>query len=124
MIEIVVGLASDVDTIFFQDILRKRPAAPGEAPRQIMHGVGNPLSAHFDDADFQLGKALRNSMKHKRMERTDDREFKFREAWIVGEKIVGGKRAIGRVHADRQIQRARLFVQRIKIRIAQTALDF
>src|SRR6266545_1575686 len=72
MIKIVIGLAGDIDSVFFKNIVRKRFAAPRETPREIVNRVRNPLRAYFDDADPELREALRNAVKYQRMERTDD----------------------------------------------------
>ena len=77
LVEIVIGLASHVDAILLQNILRERPAAPGKAARQVMHRVGNPLRADLDDADLELGEALRDAVKDVGMKRADDRQFEF-----------------------------------------------
>ena len=62
------------------------------------------MRAHFDDADAQLREALWDAMEHEGVKRADHRELELGESGIIGEKIVGRKRAVGRMHADRQIQ--------------------
>src|SRR6266496_1272896 len=101
MIKIVIGLAGDIDSVFFKNIVRKRLAATRETPREIMNRVRNPLRAHFDDADPELREALRDAVKYQRMERADDRQLEFGEARIIGEKIVGRKCPISRMHTKR-----------------------
>ena len=101
VIKIVIGLAGDVDSVFFKNIVRKRLAAPRETPREIVNRVRNPLRAHFDDADPELREALRNAVKYQRMERADNRQLEFGEARIIGEKIVGRKSPISRMNTDR-----------------------
>ena len=56
VIEIVIGLAGDLNALVFQDVLRQLLAASRMAPRQIMNRIGNPLGANFDDPDAQLGE--------------------------------------------------------------------
>jgi hypothetical protein len=72
MIKIVIGLAGDIDSVFFKNIFRKRPTTPRETPCEIVNRVRNPLRAHFDDADPELREALRDGVKYQRMERADD----------------------------------------------------
>src|SRR6266542_1921123 len=101
VVKIVIRLAGDIDSIFFKNVFGKRPAAPRETPREIVNRVRNPLRAHFDDADPELREALRNPVKYQRMERADDRQLELGEARIIGEKIVGRKCPISRMHTKR-----------------------
>src|SRR5919108_31866 len=94
------------------------------APSQIMNRIRDPLRADFDDADAQLRKSLRNTFVDKRMERTDHGELELAKAGFIEKKLVRLDAAVCRVNANREVELARGFVQRIEIGITETPVGF
>src|SRR5512145_383673 len=87
IIEIVVGLASDVNAFVLENGVAQFLAAAGMAARQIVDCVRNPLRADFDNADAKFGKALRDAVIDQRMERPDHGKFEFTKAGLIEKKI-------------------------------------
>src|SRR5262245_42596431 len=89
-----------------------------------MNRVGDPLRTDLDESKFGLGKLVGDLMEDQSMERAHHRELEFGKPAFVEEKIMHREATRRRVHADRQIQPTGFFIQRKKMRAAQTLVTF
>ena len=103
VLEVVVGLAGDINPVILQDLRAKLFAAALVSPRQIMDRIRDPLRADFDNRNPQFRKLFRDALDQKGVKCADHSQFEFAEARLVKKKIVRVDTAVGRMNANRQI---------------------
>ncbi len=95
VLEVVVGLAGDINPMILQHPGAELFAAPLVSTRQIMDRIWDPLRANFDNGNPQTGKLLRNAIDQKRVKCAHDSELEFAKAGFVEKKVIRLDTAVG-----------------------------
>src|SRR5262245_30111360 len=89
-----------------------------------MNRIGYPLRAHLDESELGLGKLVRDLVEDQGVKRAHHSKLEFGKPAFVEEKIMHSEASRSRVYADRQIQPSGFFIQREKMRVAESLVSF